>query len=161
VVVPTVEVTGIVLVDGGGGRLRFLLSFSAFRGGVPASPATMLPDGTFRVVLREGEYQLAWSNLPAGYQLKSITAGSLDLLKNSLKITGETSLPPIVLRFGVDSLSSWVKVSGRIAGLSRGQIQAARLTLSAGPFQEAQDTAVNADGSFEYPVSCRGFIPLG
>jgi len=156
VVVPTVEVTGIVLVDGGGGRPRFLLSFSAFRGGVPPSPATMLPDGTFRVVLREGEYQLAWSNLPAGYQLKSITSGSRDLLKDSLKITGETSLPPIVLRFGVDSLSSWVKVSGRIAGLSRGQIQGARLTLSAGPFHEAQDTALNVDGSFEYPRVLRG-----
>jgi len=151
VVVPTAVVTGTVLVDGGGPRPRIFLSFSAFKGGVPASPATTLPDGTFRVVLREDEYQPAWSNLPAGYQLESITAGSLDLLKNTLKITGDTSLPPIVLRVSVDSTSSWVKVSGRISGLSRGQIQGKRLTLSSGPFLDPQDTALNADGSFEYP----------
>lgn len=151
VVVATAEVTGTVLVDGGGIRPRFTLSFSALKGGTaPASVAVMSPDGTFRAVLREGEYQFAWSGIPSGYQLKSITVGSLDLLTNRLKITGGTPVAPIVLTLGVDSPPPWVKVSGRVIGLSRGQIVGETLTLLGGSFQEA-DTTIHADGSFEFP----------
>jgi len=113
----------------------------------------MSSDGTFRAVLREGEYLLAWSGLPFGYQLKSITTGSLDLLANPLKITGGIPVPPIVLALKVDSPPPWVKVSGRVIGLNRGQGAGPRLTLSgvSFPLQEVPDTAINADGSFEFP----------
>src|SRR5262249_21395652 len=124
----TADVTGIVVVDGGGIRPRFTLSFSAFRGGTQPSSTVTLADGTLRAVLREGEYQLAWSSLPSGYLVKSITSGSLDLLKNSLRITRGTPVPPIVLTLGVDSPPPWVKVSGRVTGLSRSRVPGARLT---------------------------------
>jgi TonB family protein len=149
VIVPTMDVTGTVVVDGGGPRPRLTVSFSAFKGGTPP-PAAVTPDGTFRTVLREGEYQLAWSGLPSGYQLKSATAGSLDLLKNPLKITVGTPTPPIVLTLGVDSPPPWVKVSGRVTGLSR-QIVGPRLTLSGAFLPDVPDTAIDANGSFEFP----------
>jgi TonB family protein len=152
VVVTMADVTGTVVVDGGGIRPRITLSFSSFRGGTTTPSAALSSDGSFRAVLREGEYQLTWSALPSGYQLKSITAGSLDLLTNPLKITGGIPVPPIVMTLKVDSPPPWVKVSGRVIGLNRGQGAGPRLTLSgvSFPLQEVPDTAINADGSFEF-----------
>src|SRR5262249_49655752 len=146
------DVTGTVVVEGGGIRPRFSLSFSSYRGGTTAPAAVMSSDGSFRAVLREGEYQLAWSGLPSGYQGKSITHCSLALPAHPLEITGGIAACPIVLTLKVDWPPPWVKVSGRVSGLKPDQSASTRLTLSgvALPLQEVPDTAINADGSFEF-----------
>ena len=47
-------------------------------------------------MLTEGDYRVSWSGLPVGYEIKSITSGSLDLLSNSLKVAVDT--PPSHIR---------------------------------------------------------------
>ena len=56
---------------------------------------SILMDGTFtlggRAGLIEGEYRISVEQLPQDYYVKSISFGSIDLLKETLKITGPTA----------------------------------------------------------------------
>ncbi len=54
-----------------------------------ASMATAIrPDGTFRFPLPEGQYRITLGKLPAGTSVKSISYGSIDLLKEPLILDG-------------------------------------------------------------------------
>jgi hypothetical protein len=54
-----------------------------------ASLATVIrTDGTFRFPLTEGQYHIALGKLPAGISVKSISYGSMDLLKDPLLLDG-------------------------------------------------------------------------
>jgi TonB family protein len=143
----TTEVTGTVAVEGDGVRPRITLSFSPFEGGV-APPTATPTNGPFKVTLPEGEYRLAWSGLPAGYQLRSIKAGSTDLLASPLKIVPGVSVPSITVTLGVSS-PAWVKVSGRVTGLTAAG-GPYRVSLGGTAVADALETPVNADGSFEF-----------
>ena len=59
---------------------------------------------------------MSWSSLPVGYEIKSITSGSVDLLSNSLKVAVDTPPSPIRVLLSVDG-NPWVKVSGRVTNL--------------------------------------------
>jgi TonB family protein len=156
IVVPlTVIITGTVTVDGGGPFPRFSLSFASYKGGVTAPGVAPSPQGVLRAQLPEGEYRITWSALPAGYNLKSITAGSTDVLANPLKVAAASPPPPLVVMLGVGSPPPWVKVSGRIirppaapAGV-RNQLT---MTGTSGTLVlDNLSTIVNDDGSFEFP----------
>ena len=49
-------------------------------------------DGTFRFPLLEGEYRIAVGKLPAGLSVKSISYGSIDLLRDPLKLDGSSAV---------------------------------------------------------------------
>jgi TonB family protein len=95
--------------------------------------------------LPEGEYRISWAGLPSSYQLKSIMAGSTDLLANPLKV--EAGAPIIPITVTLEAPATWVKVGGRVPGLSSPY----RLSLSGGPLADALETPLNADGLFEFP----------
>jgi TonB family protein len=151
---PTVILTGTVNVEGNGLRPRLSIIFSPFRGSnnniQTASPLTN-SNGTFRVVLPEGDYRIGWSNLPAGYELKSIAAGSTDLLSAPLKVSSNPPPPPIVVNLGVGEKAPWVKVSGKVTGLPAVQNGTPyRLALSGSTLIDLPEVPVNPDGSFEF-----------
>jgi hypothetical protein len=108
-------------------------------------------DGTFRVTLLEGEQRVGPPGLPPGYTLKALTYGSVDLLKNTLKVastdTGE-------LRVVVSTSNPTpVRVRGHVTGLdeasfARGPVNA---TLSSGTYFISLNVAVGTDGTFEFP----------
>ena len=160
IVVPlTVIITGTAIVEGGGPIPRFALTFASFegRGSGAASGATatngVLNQGQLRTQLPEGEYRVSWSNLPAGYSLKSITAGSVDLLANPFKVATGAPPPPVNVLLGVSSPPPWVKVSGRIVSPQPIQpgvrYQVALTGTPTNPMDAVRTTAI-ADGSFEF-----------
>jgi TonB family protein len=148
-VLPTVTLTGTLNVEGDGLRPRLTITFSPFKGG-GTIPSGYLSNGSFRVTLPEGEYRIGWSGLPAGYELKSITAGSTDLLSTALKISAGSPFPPIVVNLGLGEKVPWVKVSGRVKGLpviQNGTPYGLTLTGSA---TDTLDVPIKPDGSFEF-----------
>jgi TonB family protein len=148
-VLPIVTLTGTVHVEGDGLRPRLTITFSPFKGGGTV-PGAFPSNGGFRVTLPEGEYRIGWSGLPAGYELKSIKAGSTDLLSTALKVSAGSPFPPIVVNLGVGEKPPWVRVSGRVRGLPAVQNGTPyRMTLT-GSVMDTLDVAINADGSFEF-----------
>jgi hypothetical protein len=59
-------------------------------------------DGTFRLPIAEGEYQLSTSKLPAGLALKSMTYGTTDLLNEPLKLDGQSAPQQIRVMLGTN-----------------------------------------------------------
>jgi hypothetical protein len=108
----------------------------------------------FKVVVPEGDYRVAWTGIPAGYFVRSIVAGSVDLLAKPMTVAG-TAASPITITLGVSSPPPWVKVSGRVTGASNASPVAPRVTLSAVGV-EALDTPIRSDGTFEFPMVLRG-----
>ena len=150
----TVEVSGNVVVENGGLRPGFSLSLSPYRGGVNGL-APVLPTGAFATYLTEGEYRISWNGLPEGYTVRSIVAGSVDLLSKSLTVAG-TAVPPITLTLGVSSPPPWVKVSGRVVGL-RSTGATPNVSLSGvGALTQITEAHVNPDGTFEFPMVLPG-----
>jgi len=126
----------------------------------PALPAsagrslTIRPqiDGTFRVQLPAGEYRVgAPGRLPAGYTLQSIVYGGVDLLSSPLKIASDDSAE-LLINLAINGPSPAVSVSGRVTGMSPGQVQ--RIALrepTGGELSAALETPVGADGAFTFP----------
>ena len=110
--------------------------------------ASTSPDGTFRIVLPEGETRLAFDSslVPPGFVLKSATYGSLDILTNPIKVAASDSAE-LTLTFDTTSVSP-VSVSGRINGLKAPTN--ARIALIATATNATMDTAVNPDGTFTF-----------
>jgi len=105
------------------------------------------PDGSFNIVLPEGDHRIEVGGLPAKfYEVRSMTYGSTDLLKGPLKISG-SGFREIVVTLGVRQTEPWPKVSGRVLGISRPQgpvnvvLQGTRLAFQ---------TTAGSDGSFEF-----------
>jgi len=96
------ELTGkTVLQDGG----KFPALSTALT--IEAKPAKGQPlaavirgDGTFRFPLPEGQYRIGLGRLPNGATVKSLTYGSIDLLKDPLVLDGSGDLGE--LRVGLD-----------------------------------------------------------
>ena len=75
----TGDVTGNVVVEGGGLRPGFTISFSPYAGS-GISPTAPVQAGAFKTTLPDGDYRVAWNGIPAGYFVRSIVSGSADLL---------------------------------------------------------------------------------
>lgn len=146
------QIRGRVVVDGQGPLPRLIFSQSPISSGATRiSNLTIfpLPDGTFTLTLPEGETRVGpATRIPPGYTLKSFTYGSVDLLREPLKVsksdTSEltiTVMPPAVTP---------VSISGRVDGilpeLTRGvtRVSLATTEYSIPPYE----TTVNADGTF-------------
>jgi protein TonB len=150
-VVPVVEVTGTVAIEGTYPPPRIQLQLSPFKGtGQNAGISGMAPDGSFRASLPEGDYRVSWTNLPLGYEIKSLTAGSLDLISVPLKVSTDAPPPAIRVLLSVSG-NPWVKVSGRVVNL--GSMRT--LSLS-GPNSNPIELAIKPDGTFEIPQALPG-----
>jgi TonB family protein len=143
VIVPTVEVTGNVVIEGTGPAPRIQLQLSAFKGTGQNSGISVAPDGVLRATLPEGDYRVSWSALPVGYEIKSISSGTVDLLSSPLKVSA--AAPPQAIRIVLSVEGNpWVKVSGRV--INAGSTRTLSLT---GPNVDQIQINVNPDGTFE------------
>jgi TonB family protein len=111
---------------------------------------SMQPDGSLRALLPEGDYRISWSSLPAGYEIRSVTSGNVDLLTGSLKVSADAPPEPIKVLLSVEG-NPWVKVSGRVTNAGY-----ARTLLLSGPNVDQIQLTVNADGTFEIPQALPG-----
>lgn len=84
-------VTGHILVEGGSTEEAPSITLDAkdVQGRAGGSTTTIsLTTGVLMLNLKDGQYNVAVRNVPAGYQLKSIMYGTTDLQKAPLKIDG-------------------------------------------------------------------------
>jgi len=138
-------------------------------------------DGTITLSYPEGQYRLEVLNLPAGFQIRSFTAGTVDLVKNVLTLSRETvpSLELVVTGPSDPSLF-WGKVSGKLIGtipmapdpsdrslirpensqryggevrFMSGKERIVLLTIRSSGHYEAE---IKPDGSFEFPTVLPG-----
>jgi len=150
-VVPTVTVTGSVVIEGSGIKPRVSILFSSFKGiGQSNMSVTSQPDGSLRTTVPEGDYRVSWSILPVGYAIKSVTSGNLDLLTGSLKVSADAPPEPIRVLMSVDG-NPWVKVSGRVTNPG-----STRTLILTGPNVDQIQLTVNPDGTFEIPQALPG-----
>jgi hypothetical protein len=86
--------------------------------------------------------------LPPGYTVKSVRAGSTDLLKEPLKISasGEVSIA-IMLAYKAPAR---FKVSGRVTGLATAPVKAETVTLSGIELDEPLTSPIASDGAFHF-----------
>jgi hypothetical protein len=121
---------------------------------MPGTSLTIRPqiDGTFRVLLPPGEYRVGapWG-LPAGYTLKSIVYGGVDLLRSPLKISPGDSAE-LLITLAINGPPPAVSVSGHVTGIAAGQPH--RIALrepTAGDLTAPLETSVGAGGAFTFP----------
>ena len=116
-------------------------------------------DGSFELHLISGSYRITASALPRGYFVKSITYGSIDLTLGNLDVVESSSNTiDIVLGFSGSSRPG-VRVSGRVIPPAGGALAKTESVIlapsSGGRYAPVVETAVAADGSFEF----RGITP--
>jgi hypothetical protein len=141
----TVDVTGNVSVEGGGMRPNVNLTFAGGSRGISSTNAR----DNFRITLPEGAYAIAANGLPAGFFIKSIKAGSTDLLSEPLKLSRTSPPPAIAVTLGVSTPAPWVKLTGRVTGLPNPRPAVTKLMLN-GPVTESPEAILDANGSFEF-----------
>jgi len=109
-------------------------------------------DGTFRVQLPAGEYRLgAPARLPPGYTIQSMKYAGVDLLMNPFTVpSGDSS--ELLITLATTGPSPAVSVSGRVTGITPGQVERIALRESSGgELSAALETNIGADGSFTFP----------
>lgn len=107
--------------------------------------ATIAPDGTFRVRLHRERHRAELSGLPVGYSIASVRAGTQDV--TSALAVGDSDLADVVIT--VAAPRSLPAVKGGISGLPAARLAGARVEMT-GPIFGLVDTAVRADGTFEF-----------
>jgi hypothetical protein len=106
------------------------------------------------------------AGLPEGYSVKALASGSTDLLESPLAVSAAAPPAEIVIRLGVATPPPWVRVRGRMTreGRPAAPAPASRVTLTGIARTDIFETAVRADGSFEFPQVLPGkydarFVP--
>jgi hypothetical protein len=116
------------------------------------------PDGTARVKLPENERRVMVAALPLGYDVKSLTYGSVNLLKESLNLA-EAAPAELKIALVLDPAFPSGSFRGRVRGIDpeKGSVQ---LVLNGASAFTRFETAVNSDGSFNFPKLPQGtYIP--
>jgi len=157
---PTWEVSGKITVRGNVPvpRVIFSLANAAatpnFVQGVASTtgnvsvPTNVGPDGTFKVILPEGERTISIlpTSLPTGYAVDSFTYGAVDLLKNPIRVALNDTA---TIAIAVDATT--VKphtISGKVTGLLT--TQGVRVVLQGGNLGTGVESPVAPDGSFGF-----------
>jgi formylglycine-generating enzyme required for sulfatase activity len=139
------RLTGSVMVEGGGPQPPFQLEFTkdaALHTLVAAAPA-------FAAELPQGSFSITARGLPAGFSIRSMTAGAADLTRQPLALrSGETVRLAVVVAAATPS--PWVRASGRVAG-SVGPTPVNTIRLAGPAIAGVLTARVSADGTFEIP----------
>lgn len=97
-----------------------------------------------------GNYSVKLGDLPQGYSVETITAGTVDLLTQSLKVT-PAGPPPILVTLRIASPMPGVHVVGHIT--NRGQSRLPfQIQISGVTPGLRLMTRIQPDGSFEFPM---------
>jgi TonB family protein len=145
------NVAGNIAVENGGPLPNVSLSLTSAKPGAEPQKMTLSAAGAFSSQLTPGDYRLAVSDIPGGYSLKSITAGTVDLVANPLKVVAGMPPAPISVLFGVATPAPWVSISGRVSGPGFVRGTAHALTLAGKGILAPIQSGLSPDGSFELP----------
>jgi hypothetical protein len=141
-----VSVIGRIVEEGDRHLVRPAIAFISESDTLRASVAT---DGRFFASLPQGRYRVTVSNLPAGYQLRMITAGPLDISGQPLEVTGEPADEVLIrLAYAGRALQ---RVSGRVLGVDQDKWQNMKIRLVGAPNVSALEVSVLPRGTFEFP----------
>lgn len=138
------EVKGRVLVEQDGFLPRFTITATG-------TQSYVVVNGPFKLTLAEGEQTLRVSGLPAGYTVRSMRAGDVDLLLDKLK---SSSTSEIVVTLGVGNPPPWRAVRGRIVDPSANASLELRVRMSGEGYEF--ETKAGIDGAFEFPKVLQG-----
>jgi hypothetical protein len=152
VVIPfQLETTGRVLLEG-----RDLGPNATVQARLPnfTTATGIHADGSFKLLLPEGENQISMARLPAQFSVEKISYGNIDITQNPLKVDATTAPQEIVITLQTSSLNSLsgVRVSGRLItptgkiGILDNQL---RLTPAEGGGKPLEGIA-KEDGTFEF-----------
>jgi len=149
IVIPRqLEVSGRTVVDLDGPMLpRFRIQATSLTGN---SVNALAGNGTFRMILPEGTYRFITSGFPAGYSVRSMKSGSVDLLTEPLVAVGAAPIPEVVVTIGVSTPTPWKKVSGRVVAPPGVSLPAGIRVALDGEFGNLV-VNVNPDGAYEFP----------
>jgi hypothetical protein len=157
IVIPVTKcVPGRAVVEGDGPIPNLNFSLAELSGNAASSVSTAsvfpLADGRFGILLPEGERRMTLrpTSLPSGYTLKSFTYGSVDLLRDLLRVSSADS-SSLLLTFAADP-GSWANVSGRVTGIDP-MARTYRVQLTD---QREVLAVVQPDGSFNFGKVLRG-----
>ena len=131
---PPQLVRGRIVMDDSskGAKLPASVVLSVRRSGVPTIPSariTVAADGTFShsYLVSTGEAEIVISGLPDGYSIKSVTAGTTDLLSQPLQISA--GMPEIVVVLTADPQPQRFRIGGQVAGGARGELLGEQIEL--------------------------------
>ena len=142
-----IEVSGRTVVDLDGPMVsRFSIQATSLSGN---SVNAVAGNGTFRMILPEGTYRFTTRGFPAGYSIRSMNSGSVDLLTEPLNAIGTAPIPEIVVTVGVSTPPPWKKVSGRVIAFPGSSLPAGIRVALDGEFGNLAVNA-NPDGSYEF-----------
>jgi hypothetical protein len=151
------EVTARVVVDGNNPVPNVGLSLNAEEGSMTVVIRPE-PDGTARVKLPENQRRVALTALPVGYEVKSLTYGSVNLLKESLNLADAVPAE-LKITLAVDPGFPSGSFRGRIRGIDP-EKGSAQLVLNGATAFTRFETVVNSDGSFNFPKLPQGtYVP--
>jgi hypothetical protein len=155
IVVPVTKcVQGRAVVEGDGPipNLRFAIAPPATPSSATTAFITPRADGRFGILLTEGEQRmtLAPTSLPSGYTLKAFNYGSVDLLRDPLRLSG-TDNESLLLTLAA-APGSWANVSGRVTGIDP-TARPYRLQMTD---PRELFAVVQPDGSFNFGKVLRG-----
>lgn len=145
--------SGRIVVEGGGPIPRVGLLVMTPTPDGRGSSGTILTlnaqaNGTFRLILPEGERQVSIPQLPLGYALKSLSYGDADLRRTPLRLGPADAAEELRITLERTTASTGVAVRGRVTGLASG-IRNLRVSLS-GNFPLPEEVPVSDDGSFTF-----------
>jgi hypothetical protein len=145
-------VRGRVVVDDGSPIPRMSLGFLGSGGNVNAM---VLSDGSFSIQMPEGEKRIVVGGIPGVYSVKSIAAGSTDLIKEPLNV-GESDIDNVLITFAGPKPDMWFKVKGRVVRPASNPGPPPTRVMLSGPLMPDLDATLAADGSFEFPKVLAG-----
>lgn len=153
-----VSVSGTVTVEGGAPVPRFQLTLSDVNPRAPLPGAASTPlnlaginvSPTFTAQVRSGDQMVNVSGLFAGYTLKSVTAGGVDLTRNPLKVVPDVA--PIQIVLGTVSPSPFVRFTGRVVGQAEWHLLT-NFNVSLQQLASPPEVIFYLDGSFEFPMT--------
>ncbi len=111
-------------------------------------PTNVGTDGVFKVTLPEGERAISIqpSSLPSGYSVDSFTYGTVDLLKNPMRVA-LTDTAEIAIAVDATTVKPH-NISGKVTGLLT--TQGVRVVLQGGNLGTGMESPVSPDGSFAF-----------
>jgi hypothetical protein len=121
-------------------------NFVVFPGTASAS-ASIEPDGSMTLMVANGQYRFSVEHLPDDYEVKSMSLGPVDLLRNNLQVNGPVSSP---LNVTVGLHKQPLRRLGRIV---RGQVLdgiTGKPWIAEAVYLSGTPGNVFADGSFEF-----------
>jgi 5-hydroxyisourate hydrolase-like protein (transthyretin family) len=161
-----VQISGSVTVEDDGPTPRFQLTFSNARDPAPTGQTASNAQATvmaqagprFNIEVPAGANRITPGALPAGFTIKSMTSGGVDLSAASLNV-GAAGAPPIEIVLAVADPPPWVRVTGRIVG--RGVPGVTRINVSGQAVATQLPVVLYMDGSFEIAKALPGLYSTG